>query len=60
MEHDLLPSVNMVDTYNEAVDAAGFEEDDEKYAVMVGVLQSKLDEVEGVLQEVHKSQPLLN
>ena len=55
MEHDLLPAVNMVDTYNESVDAAGFEDDDKKYAVMVGVLMSKLNEVKSVSQEVHAS-----
>ena len=35
-------AVNMVETYKEGIDLAGFEEDDEKYKVMIAHLDSKL------------------
>lgn len=42
--HDQMGDVNMVDTYNEAVDAAGFEDDDKKHIVMIEYTKNKIEE----------------
>lgn len=40
--HDTQGDVNMVETYNEAVDAAGFEDDDKKHVVMIQYTRDKI------------------
>lgn len=44
MCHDKVGDINMVDTYNEAVDEAGFEDDDKKYKVMIEYTMKKIKE----------------
>lgn len=41
--HDTQGDVNMVETYNEAVDAAGFEDDDKKHIAMIAYTQRKIE-----------------
>lgn len=41
--HSTQGDVNMVDTYNEAIDEAGFEDDDKKYIVMIEYTKNKID-----------------
>lgn len=51
--HDRLGDVNMVETYNECVDSAGFEEEEDKSDVMVKCLKEKLKKAsEGFIDEV--------
>lgn len=40
--HTTMPDINMVDTYNEAVDAAGFEDDDKKHEKMIQYTMDKI------------------
>lgn len=42
MLHSKLMSVNMVESYNECVDVAGFEDEDKKYVKMIGALNKIL------------------
>lgn len=48
MYHDKVGDINMVDTYNEAIDEAGFDNDDEKYITMVRYTRKKIEDA-GVL-----------
>lgn len=41
--HDKMGDVNMVETYNEAIDEAGFEDDDKKYVVMIQYTKKKIE-----------------
>lgn len=42
--HDKLGDVNMVDLYNKSLDEAGFEEDEEKYKVMISYTERIIGE----------------
>ena len=44
MYHDRRGDVNMVETYNEAKDEAGFEDDDKKYIKMIAHTKKKVEE----------------
>lgn len=46
--HDKMGDVNMVKTYNEAMDEAGFEDEDKRHKVMIQYTRSKIQNAGGI------------